>query len=99
MSTVATNESNYTSRDIKRSQQALDLYRRLGRPSRATFLCILDENLIHNSGVTSSDAKLAFHIYRKDPATLMGKAHRQKPPVVPKLNFIPLPDSILALHK
>ena len=99
LSTVAMNENNYSSRDIKRSQQALHLYRRLGRPSTATFLRILDRNLIHNAGVTSSDAKLAFHIYGKDPATLMGKTRRQRPPVVPKLNFVSLPDSILALHK
>ena len=99
LSTVAANEINYTSREIKRAQQALDLYRRLARPSKAVSLSILDKNLIYDSGITFADAKLAVHIYRKDPATLMEKTRRTKPPAVPKLQFVPLPDSIMDLYK
>ena len=65
----------------------------------AAYPCILNENLIHNSGVTSADAKLAFHIYGKDPAAVMGKTRRQNPLVVPIFLFVSLPDSILKLHK
>ena len=63
LSTVAFHEANYSPRDIKRAKQALDLYRRLDRPSKAAFLCILNENLIHNTEISATDANLAFHIY------------------------------------
>ena len=59
----------------------------------------MNENLIHNTEVSATDANLAFHIYGKDPAVIMGKTRRRKPPVVPTLTFIPLPDSILKLYQ
>ena len=99
LSTIAANEISYTSCEIKRYQQALDLYRRLGRPSESIFLRILEKNLIYSSGITYADAKLVFHIYGKDPATLMGKTRRKRPPMVPKLKFAALLDSIMALYK
>ena len=99
LSTVVDNKENYSSRELNQAMQALDLYHHLGRPSKAAYLRILNENLIHNSVITAADTKLAFHIYGKDPTALMGKTRRQKPPVVPKLLFVSLPDSILKLHK
>ena len=99
LSTVAANEKNYTLRKLKRTKQALDLYHRLGRHSKATFLRILDKHFVHNLGVTSADMQLAFHVYGNDPASLKKKTRYQRPPAVPKLNFVSLPDSIWAIHR
>ena len=79
ISSVVSNEENYSSRELKRAKNALALYRRLGRPSTDVFMRILQDNLIHNCDVTPHDAKLAFHIYGKDPAILMGKTRRTTP--------------------
>ena len=96
---VAINEQNHSARDVKRAKQALELYRRLGRPTQPVFFKIFDENLIKDCPVTWADAKIAFHVYGKDPTGLMGKTKRHKPPPVLPLAYISVPDHVLALHR
>jgi len=66
---VELNSSNFTPRQIKSADNALLLYKRLGRPAQKDFVRYLEQNLIRNSEVTSLDAKRAFYIYGPDTAT------------------------------
>ena len=99
LSTVVNNEENYSSRELNKAKNALLLYRRLGRPAPDVFMRLLRDNIIRNCDVSPGDAKLAFHIYGKDPATLMGKTKRMKPPPVPPLDPVPIPSHVLSLYK
>ena len=99
LETVENNEQQYTPAQLKRSRLALQLYRRLGRPAPQRFIAYLNNNWIHDLPFTSADARRAFDIYGTDPAHLMGKTRRQKPPPVPALMHIPLPTSIAQLHR
>ena len=98
LNTIDDNELNYSKAELKRSQQALKLYRRLGLPAPQSFIDYLNNNWIHDLPFTSADAKRAFEIYGTDPAHLMGKPRRQKPPPVPQLQHILLPASIAKAH-
>jgi len=99
VNTVEDNENNFTSRQISLAKQALELYRKLGRPSETDFIRYLDSNFIRNCPFSSEDAKRAFHIYGKDPAFIQGKTKRQKPKSMPHIVLTSVPQSIIDHHK
>ena len=99
VNTIVENESMFTSREVKSAKAALDLYKRVGRPSQREFIRFLDNNYIRNTEVTSHDAKRAFIIYGKDTSFIQGKTKRQKPNAIPNNPLSPVPNHVLEHHK
>lgn len=54
LSNVAIEEQNFSSREISKAKNALNLYRRLGHPSQPVFIRLLQDNLIKDCSVTSA---------------------------------------------
>ena len=98
LQTVETNESNFTKRQIRQAKEARILYAKIGRPSHAKYLKILNNNLIRDCKITSEDAKIALHIYGPDKATVKGKTVRRQPSRVPVTPLSHLPESIIEFH-
>ena len=100
LQSVSDNRSVFSRRDLAGADRALDLYRKLGRPSPARYMAILRDNHLHNAPVTADDAKRAFHIYGNDVAYLKG-TRTDRPPAPHVPTFIPcdLPPHILQHHR
>jgi hypothetical protein len=63
VNTVDSNKSLFVSREIEAADKARELYRKLGRPSQATFESIIAKNLITNCPITVDDIKRVALIY------------------------------------
>ena len=66
VSTVKNNESKFTNRKIRNAKLALDLHCKVGRPSIQSLIDMLQNNMIQNFPVTTTDARHAFTIYGED---------------------------------
>ena len=100
LQSVSTHRAQFTRRELQGADRALDLYRRLGRPSQTLFINALRDNHILNSPVTADDASRAFHIYGPDIAFLKGtRTDRPPAPHVPTFIPQPLPTFITAHHR
>ena len=82
-------------REIERANQALALYRIIGRPSERKYYDILAGNHIINCPITVEGAKRAFYIYRPDVATLRGKMTGTTPRILSSYIPIKLPADLL----
>ena len=79
VSTVAQQKKMFSRREVQAADNARDLYRKIGRPSKAEFQSILRQKLIRNFPMTPDDAKRALIIYGPDIAALKGKRPTPKP--------------------
>jgi len=98
LQTVEENEKQFTKRQITQAKEAKLLYAKIGRPSHAKFIKILNKNVICDCKVTAEDAKIALHIYGPDRATIKGKTVRSQPSHVPEVALSHLPESIIDYH-
>ena len=69
VSTTRSNENKFTAREIKNAKLAIDLHKKLGRPSYDHYMNMVEKNLIHDCPITVTDIKKALSLYGKDPAT------------------------------
>jgi hypothetical protein len=91
VNTVKNNKSKFSQRDFLRATEARTILCKIGRPSQATFLKILDRNLLPNCPITRRDAMNAELIFGPDIGSLKGKTVRKPSvPVLPILNDLPL---------
>jgi hypothetical protein len=70
----------------------------VGRPSHATFINMIQKNLLKNCPVTVDDAKHALKIYGSNIAALRGKTTRTTPKHVPSDQLQPLDASFMNAH-
>ena len=98
LNSVSENESLYTARQIHDARLARRIYALVGRPSHATFIRLIRENLLHHCPITVADANRALHIYGPDIGSLRGKTTRVTPDHVPEPDAFPIPREILDLH-
>lgn len=96
---VATNKTLYTDRQLRDADAARRLYVLVNRPSHATFIRMIRDNLLVNCPVTVDDANRAVKIYGPDVAALRGKTTRRTPPHVPSHTLRPIPSSLLEAHR
>ena len=96
---VTANKSLYTSRQLKRAEEARKLYEHLGMPGYRKFFKALTHNHIRDCPITIDDAKRALHIYGPDPAHLKGKTTRRKPAAIPITDLVPLPEDVVSTQK
>jgi hypothetical protein len=100
VSTVAAQKKLFSLREVRAADDARELYRKIGRPSEATFQRILQQNLIRNCPVTPDDARRAVLIYGPDIAAIKGKTTRtHAAPRAPTFEAVPIPAPILQHHR
>ena len=75
--TVAQNRSLYTARQLKQADLAWRLYTMIGRPSHASFIKIIRDNLLKNCPITTTDANIALSINGPNRDGIRGKTTRQ----------------------
>ena len=97
--TVPANLASFTRREIEGANAAIALYRKLRRPSQATFEHLLSSNFVRNCPLTADDARRATYIYGPDLASLKGKTTRRSPTHVPDLALVALPPTVLEFHR
>jgi hypothetical protein len=91
VNTVEHNKSKFSHRDYLRAIEARKLICKIGRPSQATFLRILDHNMLPNCPVTRRDAMNAEIIFGPEVGSLKGKTVRRSGMEThPILNDLPL---------
>ena len=98
VSTVFENECHFTPRELKSAKLALELHRKIGRPSKQLFFHILRNNIIRDCPVTECDAKRAFSIYGEDVGSIKGKTKRIRPDPVKTPKLLETPDFVLKWH-
>ena len=86
LQTVEDNKLMFSRREVDLADKALALHRMLGYPGFEKMSNILDNNLVHNCPLRSSDFKRALQLYGKPQAMLQGKSTRQTPK-----NPVPVP--------
>jgi len=99
VNTVDENLAHFSKKEIEKANLARALYIKIGRPSRTSFIHILNNNLIRECPITADDVNRAEYIYGPDVGTMKGKTVRKRPSAVPTKTLIPLPISISTWHK
>jgi len=98
VTTVKKNKEGFTQKQVKRAQEAKELYAKLAYPSLVDFKWAVLSNQIANCPVTVEDIDVAQIIWGKDIAALKGKTTRKKPMPL-EGNALRVPRAILKLHK
>ena len=98
MQSVEENKQLFTHKQLKAADAARELSRKLGRPSKKNFECIIATNLINNCPITLDDVRRAELIYGPDIATLKGHTTKKPGSILPHLPVIPLPANIIKYH-
>ena len=83
INTVASNESNYTTREIKQAKAARDLQRRLGNPTDSSLCKALSQGYIISKNVVPSDITRAHTIYGPNTEGLKGRTTKKKGTPIP----------------
>ena len=78
VTTVADNIKNYTKYEIERAEKARELIRRLGYPSTAKAVSMINKGSMINCDITSKDIIRAEKIYGPPVASLKGKTTNHK---------------------
>ncbi len=99
VATVDDNKDNYTKSEVNRANRARTLQIRLGRPSTADFIHIVNHNLLPNNPVTERDIKSAEAIYGQDVGSIKGKTVRRSPNAVAPKDRVQLPPSSMERYK
>lgn len=98
INTVAENKANYTKRDYDNAMLARSIQKKIGCPSTATFLKIVDNNQLPNIPITRQDILAAEHILGPDVGSLQGKTVRKAShPVDTK--YLTIPPTIMNQYK
>lgn len=95
---VVENESLYTKRQVRDAKLARRVYIMVGRPSHATFLKMIRNNLLQNCPITVNDANNALKIYGPDLGSVRGKTVRRTPHIVHSDLIEELPKEIINSH-
>ena len=98
VSTIKNNETKFTPREVAAAKQALDLHKKLGRPAYDMYMNMIENSLIRDCPITTTDVKRAMAIYGKDFANIKGKTKRFNPKHIKNPTLINLPDHILKWH-
>ena len=99
LSTVKSNKSYFTRKEIEGADKARLLQAKLGWPSTADLKRYINNNLIINCPITSDDIARADAIYGPQIPLLKGKTVRQRPEHINNVPRVPLPNDILQHHK
>ena len=97
--TIQHNENKFTSREIKNAKHAMELHRKLRRPSYDQYINMIKNNFTHDCPITTTDIKHSLNIYGKDPATIKQKTKRSSPNYIKAPPLLELPDYIIKWHK
>ena len=92
--TVDGQKKKYSDLDVRRATKARKLQDTIGFPSIASYLKMIDNNLILNCPVTRRDVMIAEDIFGTNANIVKGKAVRQQPGHV-KEDINPVPRHIL----
>jgi hypothetical protein len=98
VSSVVENKAKFTNRQVNDADLAKRVYAMVGRPSHATFLKMIRENMIDGCPITVDDANRALKIYGPDVSALRGKTVRRQVEHVPSNQVDPVLHSILKEH-
>jgi Zinc knuckle len=98
VSSVVENKAKFTTRQVNDADLAKRVYALVGRPSHATFLKMIRENMIDGCPITVDDANRTVKIYRPDRSALRGKTVRRQVEHVPSNQVDPVMHSILKEH-
>lgn len=88
LNTVTENKQEFSQREIKDADRALEFIRSLAHPSVQSAIELLKSGAVINCPVTIQDVYRAGKIYGKDLAAVRGKTHRHKPEPI-KVDFLP----------
>ena len=95
---VSGNKKHFTTRQIAGAERSRDLFNKLGMPGYKKYFRALEKNQIRNCQVTVDDAKISMHIFGREPASIKGKATRQRPKAIGAMPLVEIPGTILDLH-
>ena len=95
---VSGNKKHFSARQIAGAERSRDLFNKLGMPGYKKYFRILEKNQIRNCRVTIDDAKVSMHIFGREPASIKGKATRQRPQAIGAIQMVEIPSTILDLH-
>jgi hypothetical protein len=98
INTVADNRSNYTNQDYLNAIKARELQIKIGRPSTADFIRIVNSNTLKNCPVTKADVMAAEQIFGPDVGSLKGKTVRRRPHVVKQVIEM-LPADVMSRYR
>jgi hypothetical protein len=73
INTVSSNLAPYTKREVQLAKDARTIMERLGNPSKADMIAMIQGNSISNLPITSSDVTRCFDIFGQSLAALRGK--------------------------
>ena len=79
--TVKDNMQGYTTRQIKKADEARKLYHIIGTPTVENFKGLIKMNMIANNPITVEDVDRAEKIYGQSIYSMKGKTTRKKPKV------------------
>ena len=94
---VEENKKKYTDRDVERADRARR-FQELSGSSLATFLDVVDNNLLKNNPITRDDVKMTEDIYGTCVSNLQGKTARKKVPHV-EIEIKTVPKSIMDKYR
>ena len=95
---VSANKTEFTKRQVERSDGARDFRRRLGYPRYKRFFKLLGLSYFINCPINIDDTKRALYTYRLDIKTLREKTTRRKPMPINDIVETGIPSTILELH-
>ena len=98
VSTIIDNQSKFTNCKFRNAKLALDLHRKIGRPSIQSLIDMLLNSMIRNYPVKVKDAWRVFTIYGKDIPSEKEKTKRQNPNHLNNLKLLTLLDFIIKWH-
>jgi hypothetical protein len=99
VSSVVENKTKFTTQQVKDADLAKRVYAMVGRPSHATFLKMIQENMIDGCPITVEDANRAVTIYGPDISAIRGKTVRRQVDHIPSNQVDPVLHSILKEHR
>ena len=82
LATVVENESHHTTREVSDANKARELIRRLGYPSHAALINLINKGGLVDCDVTSHAVMLASRIYGPEIPAVKGKSTRSTPPAI-----------------
>ena len=88
ITTISDTEANYSSRELKRAQEARKMMRKTYYASDGALVRTVTKGAMLECPVTGKDVRMATDIYGKDVASLQGKT-KDKGPVADDRVFVP----------
>jgi hypothetical protein len=98
VNTVAANRANYTNRAYDRAILARKIQKKIGRPSIAEYIQIIENNLLPNCPVTREDIIAAEKIFGPDVGILKGKTVRRGTEHA-EIAEVTIPSEVMSEHR